>query len=69
MLCPKQVGFQTRVILDLWGMAFHAIMVSIGLGLDFYLIPSQGTVGQGLNLQFRLFFKDISFHKPEKIIK
>ena len=35
MLCygPEQVGFQTRVILDLWGMVFHA-MVAFGLGLD-----------------------------------
>ena len=30
---PEQVGFQTRVILDLWGMVFHA-MVAFGLGLD-----------------------------------
>ena len=38
MLCygPEQVGFQTRVILDLWGMVFHA-MVAFGLELDFLL--------------------------------
>ena len=38
ILCygPKEVGFQTRVILDLLGMAFHA-MVAFGLGCDFLL--------------------------------
>ena len=29
ILCygPEVVGFQTRVIMDLWGMAFHAVVV------------------------------------------
>ena len=30
----QQLGFQGRVILDLWGMVFHA-MVAFGLELDF----------------------------------
>ena len=38
ILCygSEEVGFQTRVILDLWVMVFHA-MVAFGLGLDFLL--------------------------------
>ena len=32
----QQVGFQARVILDLWGMVFHA-MVAFCLEVDFLL--------------------------------
>ena len=32
----EEVGFQARVILNLWGMVFHTI-VAFGLELDFLL--------------------------------
>ena len=37
ILCygPEEVGFQTRVILDLWGMVFHAMVV---FGLEVILL-------------------------------
>ena len=53
---PEFVGFQTRVILDLWGVPQHAMMV-LGLEHNFSFKSSWAYCGASENIQkIQIFF-------------
>ena len=51
----QQVGFQARVILDLWGMVFHA-MVAFCLEVDFLLDFISACCDQTVGPDLLIFF-------------
>ena len=61
------VGFQTMVIMDLWGMAFHA-MVVIGLIPALLFISTWACCVSALNKMQIFFFIILGGHQDKKTL-